>query len=406
MALIEGKDRLNRSLSECLCSHNQGLAVFLQGSRHDFSRTCRSLVHQDDNGVGGFVAVIAGPCPGLRVAFPSLRRDNDPRFHEIVGNLDRLIQKPAGIVPHVQKETPDRPLPCVHLAQGRPQLVDGVFLKGRQADVADLILVSPGLDGFDVDQVAGNGNVHDLVRVLAPDRQLHTGVLGPADFSHRFQRRHSPGRFAVDPHNLVPRLDAGVERGCVVNGRYDRDHPVLQCDFRADPAETPLQIRIEFPVHLCGHETGMRIKGVQQDRQGDLFVILIIPVKLFQVFFGNTGLHDPFELPDVGGLILPHDLEIHFLFRTGDPEDFRPALLHPDLSGEISGQVPQDIPVKRLIIDRFHIIGVDVFEDLADRFRSRNGRRSAAKQDRKQDEADSFHLFSTSRNFSIIEMQF
>ena len=100
-------DGLDRSLAKALGADDDGAAVILQRTRHDFRGGGRAAVDQNDQrftlgqvaGLGVVTVTIS------RIAAPG--RDDFAFVEEGIGHHDRLVQQAAGVVAQIEHHAVD-----------------------------------------------------------------------------------------------------------------------------------------------------------------------------------------------------------------------------------------------------------------------------------------------------------
>ncbi len=267
--------RLHRTLAERAAAHHDRALVILQRAGDDFRGRCRAAIDQHHHRHG----LEPGRQPGQRIATlgiefaPAVERlvrigqlpfgaDDDliGLGQERRRDADRARQQAARIVAQVEHQALDVGLFGVQFFGLFGQLVEGVFLELADAQPGVAGLDHLGLDADDLDfaavqrhdprlVVAGPGNGE---RDLAADLAAHAldGVVG----------RHIAHGDIVDPGDQVARLDAGPERGRVLDRRDDLDVAVFVRDFNAHADELALHRFAHVAKRFLVEVHGVRVE--------------------------------------------------------------------------------------------------------------------------------------------------
>src|SRR5271165_3709543 len=152
-------DGLHRSLAEGAGTDDRRASVILQSASHDLGGRSRAAVDQHDEGLApGEIARVCMEALGLR-GDAAAGRDNLALLKERIGDRDRLIEQPAGIVAQIDNE-------ALELIAGLGsevgdrffQAIRGLLVELSNANVADIILVHPRSDRAQADEFARNRN--------------------------------------------------------------------------------------------------------------------------------------------------------------------------------------------------------------------------------------------------------
>ena len=127
-----------------------------------------------------------------------------------------------------------------------------------------------GLDADDGDGAPGDGHVNGLLRALVQDGQDHAGALRPANLLDGVVQAQLHGRLAVDLHDDVAGLQAGLVSRGVFNGRDHDEPPVLGADLDADAVEGPAGRVLQLLEIVGGEEGRVRVKLFEHALDGVL----------------------------------------------------------------------------------------------------------------------------------------
>ena len=182
----ERDDRLHRALAEGPRADDGRAPVILQGAGDDFRGRGRAAIDQHDHRLAvGEVAGVGVVALGL-VGVAAAGRDDLAALEEGVGDGDRLVEEAARIVAQVDDVALDLVLADrrLQLVDRRLEAVEGLFVEGGDADVADRVLLARAhrLDG---DLLADQLDVERLVDVRPLDRQRDRRVDAAAHLVDR-----------------------------------------------------------------------------------------------------------------------------------------------------------------------------------------------------------------------------
>ncbi|MCY1354601.1 hypothetical protein D9M69_409860 [compost metagenome] len=155
----------------------------------------------------------------------------------MVGDLHGGLQHAAGVVAQVEDQPAEAAFVFLaQLGQGLADFFAGIDLELGDAQVAVAFLEDLALHALDLDRGAGQFHVERLA-AAAHQGQDNLAAGLAAHLVHRLHQRYALGRLAVDLHDQVAGLDAGLGRRGVVDGRDHLDEAVLGADLDAQAAE-------------------------------------------------------------------------------------------------------------------------------------------------------------------------
>ena len=244
----------------------------LKAAGHDLAGARGSLVDENDRGdtvLGDRRLAGLGPAVGPRFeSLLCLSRDDDALADEQVAHVDGRGEEPARVVAKIEDQTV-RLAALVDLAPGLLQIVVGVLVERRQANVGDAgvridepvphrvpVLVEPflppPLDGPDLDHVADDRDIDEALDALASDAERHFRPLGTGDAVHRIVEAPPHGGSPVDLGDAVVGLDARVVGGRPLQGAHDHDLPFLVVPDEDAHAREAAVRGLTEPVELVG----------------------------------------------------------------------------------------------------------------------------------------------------------
>ena len=226
-------------------------------------------------------------------------RDDLAALQERIGDRDRLVEQPAGVVAQVDHEALEllrRDLRG-EIGQRLLQAVGGLLVELRDADVADLAAFDAGAHRAHADDVAHDRNIDRLVLALAHDLQPDLGVDRPAHLVDRLVEGEALDRLVVEMGDDVAGHDAGLGGRGVVDRRHHLDQTVLHGDFDAEPAEFPAGLHLHVAEALGVHVARMRIQRIEHAVDGRFDQLAVI--RLLDIVGAHALEHVPeqIELP-------------------------------------------------------------------------------------------------------------
>src|SRR5262245_8176664 len=251
--------------------------MILQRTRHDFGGRCRAAIDQYDDGLAlGEVARARVEALGL-LGVAAARRHNLALLQEGIGDRDRLVEQPAGIIAQVDDEA----LELVAGLGGEvgDRLLDalgGLLVELGDADKADVVAFKARAHGAHLDARAGNGHLDRVVRTLAHDLELDLGIHRPAHLLDRLVEGEPVHRLVVEMRDDIVGQDAGLGRRGFVDRGHDLDQAVLHCDLNAEAAELAAGLHLHVAEALGIHVARMRIEPGQHavDRRLDELAVV------------------------------------------------------------------------------------------------------------------------------------
>ena len=287
--VAERKDRLHRALAEGLRAHDGRALVVLQRAGDDFGGRRGAAVDQHDHrhlldarrkvpeGIlaAARVVLAARREAHLRFGRPPVGVDDENVLRQERGRHgDRLVQQAARIAAQVEHEA-GQVARLVHVLQRLGEILGGAVLELAHTDVADAGLDRLRADALDVDFLAREAEREGHLDVLAHDRQHDHRARLAAHLLDGLGERDAAGGEIVDLDDEVAGLDAGAERGRVLDRRHDPDDAVLDADLDPEAAELALRRDLQVLERLGVEEVGMRVEPVHHpvDRFLDQLVV-------------------------------------------------------------------------------------------------------------------------------------
>jgi hypothetical protein len=221
---------------------NERALVVLERTRDDLGGRRAAAVDEDDHREVGIRPGLVREVLLLLVLETAVRVDDEARVEEHVRHLHGLREEAAGVVPEVEDDALDAARLLVELLDRALEVVVGPLLELRHAQVAVALLQHLRLDALDLDDLAGEARVEELLRVVAFDGELDLRVGLAAHSLHGLDEGHVLRELAVDLQDDVARLDAGAVGGGVFDRRDDREHAALVRDLDAEAAEAALRL--------------------------------------------------------------------------------------------------------------------------------------------------------------------
>ena len=202
-AAADAIHRLHECFAERGLADEHPAIVILQCARHDFRCAGAVAVGNHDNRQVDELAVFGRPIILVRVRDAAARVDDHLALRqELVGHLDRLVERTAGVAADVEHETthplgrqiPKRPL----------EIAVGVLAEILQLDVAGgRIEHEVGGDRGNVDFVARHFERNQLIVAAAPERDVDRRPLRTAQLLHRLFGGPALGVLVADARERV-----------------------------------------------------------------------------------------------------------------------------------------------------------------------------------------------------------
>ena len=200
---------------------------------------------------------------------PALQIDDQAVLRqELAAHIDRRIEDPAGVIPHVEDQLFDalgfEPL------QRLLEFVGGLALELDDLHIADLVIEHLRLHALHLDRIADDLELLGLVPAFALDEKPDRRAFGPAHLVHGLVDGHVLGPFIVDLDDLVAGCKPGTVSRRALDRRDDRKQRVLDPDLDADALEFALDVHAHFLECPLGHVGRMRVKARQHAADGAL----------------------------------------------------------------------------------------------------------------------------------------
>ena len=164
--LAERHDRLHGALAERARADQRRALVILQGAGHDFRRRRRAAIDEHHQRFAARQIAAGLGVEALRlVGRAAAGRDDLAPVDERVDDVDRLVEQSARIVAQIQDvalELVGRNL-AMQLVHRALQAVLGLLGELSDADVADVAVLDMRAHRLDVDEIADDGEVLDLL---------------------------------------------------------------------------------------------------------------------------------------------------------------------------------------------------------------------------------------------------
>jgi len=267
-AFAHAVDRLDECLAERRFTNDERAIVILQRTRHNFRGAGAAAIRQRHHRNVQVIARFRGTVilVGIRHA-PARVHDHRAARQEPVGDLDRLIQRAARIVPQIE----DQPLHALTLqrAQRLPEFLIRVLAELGETDVASLrVDHERGRDRRNVNLVSDDRKIDQLIEAAALQRNANRRALRPAKLSHRIVAGPALRLFAFDLPDDVAAPQALLICGRAFKQRHDGDFAIDDGDRDAETVVPPLLTFAHLCVGARVHETGVRIQRLEHPRDG------------------------------------------------------------------------------------------------------------------------------------------
>ncbi len=250
--------------------------MILQRARNDFRGRRGAGVDQHHDGLA-FGDVAALGVIALRIFGMTATSGNHfAAGQKIVRDLDRLIQKAAGIVAQIDDVALDAGADLLlQLAHRLLQARRGLFVEARQPDVTDIAFAPPRV-GVHLHHGALQGHVERLLLAFAQNGEGNFRAFRSAHLVDGVVERQARDGGAVDSGDAVAGFDAGLGRGRAVDRRNHFDQPFFLRHFDADAAELALGGDLHVVIGLGVHIAGMWVQARDHalDRGIDEFAVL------------------------------------------------------------------------------------------------------------------------------------
>ena len=267
-AAADPVDRLHERLAERRLADDVGAIVILEGAGDDFRRARTVTVRQRDDRDTGELAVLGRTIFLVRVRDAAVRGDDHlAARQELVGDLDRLVERAARIAADVEQQ----PLHALRREIGERVLhvAIGVLAEVLHPDVAGRrVDHEVRRHRRDVDLVARELEL-DHLAVAAP---LHADVdlraLGTAQLAHRLLGRPALHVLAFDVREDVAAANALLVRRRTLEDVHRRDVAVLRDDRHADAVVAAFLAFAHLRVLFRAEEARMRIERPEHAAHG------------------------------------------------------------------------------------------------------------------------------------------
>ena len=288
------QDGLHGALAEGLRAQHDGTLVVLQGASHDLGGRGRTRVDQHHHLGSLGPGRQRGDAVGLAAARHVVLRAGVEAALGVVGaavgggdfhaglqeggrDADGAVQQAARVIAQVQHHGLERAVVLLgQLFEVIDQVVDGVFLELRDADVAHARFQQLAAYRLHLDDVTHDGEHDGLGHALALQRQ-GDGALGlAAHHLDGFFQPHVLGGGVADLDDQVTGLDAGLGRRGALDGRDHLDEAVLGADLDAQAAELALGVDLQLLEGVLVQIGRVRIQPGEHaaDGVGDQLVVL------------------------------------------------------------------------------------------------------------------------------------
>src|SRR6266568_3763511 len=258
--------RLNRTFAKTLCSHDNGPFMILHGAGDYFRSAGAAAVNKYDNRIARF---FFSQCRVIHlIGFGSSSPGAD--YHRIfdviadktVDDFDALIYQAARVVTKIKNQ----PLQLstrlhVKILKGFLELTSGTLLKLRYANESVPRVKQLRFQTFYLYDVA-NQFENEWSGVFTPHYcQGHRRTLFPPHPFNRCRNIHPVGWRPVDLPDVIIRLNAGPEGGCVIYGGNNRQSPLFCAEFYPDTAERTGHLDFHLVIRLGRQIGAVRIEG-------------------------------------------------------------------------------------------------------------------------------------------------
>ena len=190
---------------------------------------------------------------------------------------DGSVEQAARVVAQVEHDALHRDVALLeHLVDVLREQLAGVLLELRDAEVAVAGFEQLRLDRLDLDDGAVERDDPGFRLALADDRERDRGVGLAAHLLDGIVQGHALHIEIIELDDHVARLDAGAERGGVLDGRDHLHEPLFHPDLDAEAAELALRAGLEILEGVDVEVGRVRIEARQHavDRLGDELLVL------------------------------------------------------------------------------------------------------------------------------------
>ena len=266
-------DDLHRALAVRLRADERRRARVLQGAREDFRSARAVAVNQDDDRV---LALLELRLMDFLRAVALDNRDDGSLRHDEVRDLDAARDEAARVLAQIDDES----LHALFSKRfvGGLELLARVLRERSDADIAHAVLEHRALGCIDLDGRALYRVVLRLVAALYRQDDIRADFA--ADMHRNFLRLHLRDRRAVDGHDLVAGLEAGVLPRRIVEDGDDRDLAVLEAHRHADAAELALRVLLELLKLVGIHVDRVRVsEGLHHAGDGAVHELRLVDIR-------------------------------------------------------------------------------------------------------------------------------
>src|ERR1700722_5669703 len=237
--------------------------MILQGAGNDFRGRRGTTVDEDHDGFATrqVAARLGVEALGLIRSAPA-GRDDLASVDERIDDVDRLVEQPPRIVAQIEVITLEfvgRDV-AVQLLHRALQAVPGLLSELSDADVADVAILDMRAHRLDVDKIADDGEILDVLLGAANDLELHRRIDRAAHFLDRLIERQPLCGCVVDGRYDVAREDARLGGWRIVDRGYALEKPVFLRYLDAKAAELALRLDLHIAKRFGVHVARMRIE--------------------------------------------------------------------------------------------------------------------------------------------------
>ncbi len=184
-----------------------------------------------------------------------------------VRDLDRLIERAAGILAQVEHET-RHPLPG-EIAQGVPKFTVRVLAEIAHADITRGRVQHHGhRHRRHQHGIARDLQIDQLVVADAPNADIDRGAPGAAQLLHRVIRRPALRVVFLDPGDDITAAKALLVCRWSFEDLADRQIAVDRADLDTEAEVTSLLALAHLPVIVGAHEAGVRVQRLEHAADG------------------------------------------------------------------------------------------------------------------------------------------
>ena len=258
-------DRLHQAFAKGGFAHNQRPVMVLQSARNDLRGRSRVTVHQHDDREDMSAVAMRGRVHLVGISASALRNDRLPLGQQVVANLDRLTEQPAGITTQVK----DQSLQVREVVDRFIHFPGRCLLELGEVNVADsgtnlVLQIHRGMRNLVPHQIERQR----LALSFSDCRQRNMRALGSLQGLGNHIGSHAVGALALDRDNYVTWLDSGPKRRGVLIGFNHIDLVLLLLDDHAHTVIVATLVLLHPGVVLGIVEAGVRIEHPQHSRDG------------------------------------------------------------------------------------------------------------------------------------------